>query len=240
MEVWRNLTVPPTGEAKRPRPLLRARPPHPLRPAVWPGPLLLPDHREQLQTHRRQDPPARAEPGHGERADGQAAVAVGLGQLNAPQEPTGGLQSSREHGHPAVLQREEGATEPAAEAAAASAARTSPGGPGQAEAATGPEEESQPPQSPPRGLTQRAPSFSPFYHSHLKPRRAARWTYSKTRSLHEAPATRRLWQTLICTQTNTQVSDKLRWRRYEWHQWPAISADVAYDDTPWHALTVLS
>lgn len=55
------VAAPTTGEAERPRPLHRARPPHSLRPAVRPGPLLLPDHRERLQAHRRQDPPASAE-----------------------------------------------------------------------------------------------------------------------------------------------------------------------------------
>uniref|UniRef100_A0AAQ4QLP5 Sema domain, immunoglobulin domain (Ig), short basic domain, secreted, (semaphorin) 3C n=1 Tax=Gasterosteus aculeatus aculeatus TaxID=481459 RepID=A0AAQ4QLP5_GASAC len=141
------------GEAERPRPLHGARPPHPLRPAVGPGPLLLPDHREQLQAHRRQDPPAGAERRHGERADGQAAVAVGLGRLVAPQGAAGGLQPGGEPGRAAVLQGEEAAAEPAAETAAASAAAGTPqGGPGQAEAPAGPEEEPQPARSPAGGV----------------------------------------------------------------------------------------
>lgn len=182
--VWTFLftvAAPTTGEAEWPRPLHRARPPHPLRPAVRPGPLLLPDHRERLQAHRRQDPPASAERGHGERADGQTAVSVGVGQLTAPQGPVGGVQPRGEPGRAAVLQREEGAPEPAAEAAeaAASAARASQGGPGQTETPAGPQEEPQPPQSPPRGVTLgcccccccrdwRTPSSDSIPHFHLK------------------------------------------------------------------------
>lgn len=181
------LRVPTTGEAVRPRPLHGARPAHPRRAAVRPGPLLLPDHGEQLQAHRGQDPAARAERGHGERADGQAAVAVGVGQLAAPQVPAGGLQSGGELGRAAVLQGEEGAAEPAAEAAAqaAAAARAPQRGPGQAEAPAGPQEEPQPPQSPLRGVTprllhrlRRSPSFLFCFlnylfppNSHLKLRR---------------------------------------------------------------------
>lgn len=80
---------------------------------------------------------------------------MGVGQLIAPQGPVGGVQPRGEPGRAAVLQREEGAPEPAAEAAeaAASAARASQGGPGQTETPAGPQEESQPPQSPPRGVT---------------------------------------------------------------------------------------
>lgn len=146
--------MPTPGEAERPRCLNGARPPYPLRPAVGPGPLLLPDHREQLQTHRCQDPPASAERGHGERADRQTAVAVGLGQLVASQGTTVSLQSSGEPGCTTILQRKEAAPDPPAEAAAASATWTTQGGPGQTEAPVGPEEEPQPPQSPPRGLIQ--------------------------------------------------------------------------------------
>jgi len=146
------LPPPPAGEAERPRGLHGARPPHPLGAAVRPGPLLLPDHGERLQTHRRQDPRAGAERGHGERADGQAAVSVGLGQLAAPQDPVGGLQSGRESRRAAVLQREEAAAGPPAAAAAAAAAWASPGGLGQTEAPAGPEEEPQPALSRPGGL----------------------------------------------------------------------------------------
>lgn len=153
--------MPTAGEAQRARALHGARPPDPRRPAVRPGPLLLPDHGEWLQTHCSQDPPECAERGHGGRTGGQAAVAVGLGQLVAPQGAAGGLQSCREHGCAAVLQREEGAAEAAAEATAAAAAPATgapQGRPGQAEALTGPQEEPQPPQPAPRGLTRSCPN----------------------------------------------------------------------------------
>lgn len=140
------------GEAERSGPLHWARPPDPLRPAVRPRPLLLPDHREQLQAHRRQDPPARAERRHGERSGGQAAGALGLGPRRAPQSPAGRLQPRRESGRSAVLQREEGLPEASAEAAAAATWATQ-GGPGQTEAPIGPEEEPQQTQSPLWGVT---------------------------------------------------------------------------------------
>lgn len=146
---WHKSTLPTVGKAEWARPLHGAGPPDSLRATLGPGSLLLPDHWERLQANRGQDPPARVERGDGERVNGQAA-ALGLGQLFAPQGPAVSLQSCREHGGPAVLQREEGAPETTTTKTAAASATGAPQRwPGQTEAPAGPEEEPQPAQSPP-------------------------------------------------------------------------------------------
>ena len=218
--------LPAAGEAEWPRPLHGSRPPDPLHPAVGPGALLLPDHRERLQTHRGQDPAARAERGHGERADGQAAVPVGVGHRPAPQGPAVGLQSCREPGRAAVLQREEGAPEPAAEAAAAAAAaaaaRASQGGHGQTEAPAGPQEEPQPAEPLPGRLTPGAGSCTRLTGENL--------------SLRFLYLTRRLqnphWPTLIsklqsCT-ADVQSDEEVGVGSSHWTGSPAVVSRCCY------------